>query len=50
MTFQNNERKFYQQLGDHERSHINNWIRERQKDFRAKYGNRKIIIKKKPDG
>ena len=35
--------------GENERSHINKWIRERQADFRTKYGNGKIITKK-PSG
>ena len=31
------------------RGHINNWMRARQKDFGAKYGNENIITKR-PNG
>ena len=43
----NKERKLYQHVsGDNSLNHTNKRMRKRQKDFRTKYGNGKIITKK----
>ena len=45
-TFQNHERKFYQQSGGHDIKHTNNQTPEKANDFRRRYGNRKSITKR----
>ena len=40
--FQNNERKFYQQI----REKYTNWMQEKLNNFRVKYGNQENITKK----
>ena len=45
-TFQNNERKFYQQIEETTRKHTNNRMEENPNNFGIKYGNQENIIKK----
>ena len=45
-TFQNHERKFYQQLGGHDKKHTNNQTPKKPNNFGRKYGNRKSITKR----
>ena len=44
-TFQNNERKFYQQLGGGERKHTKNRMQKKPNHFGRKYGNQRNITK-----
>ena len=47
-TFQSNEKKSTNKMGENRRTHIKNRVRERQEDFWAKYGSGKIL--KNPNG
>ena len=45
-TFENSERKFYQQIGGDDTKHTNNRMQEKLNNFRVKYGNQENMTKK----